>query len=80
MRRPHKQKLTTHHRKPRSIGGTNYYTNLSRVTGRQHEAWHILFSNYSAQQIAEIINSVWLDPDYRLELVPVRQLGLRRVS
>ncbi len=54
-----------HHRKPRSKGGTNEKRNISRVPRKIHECWHILFSNLDPQEIADIINAVWLDPDYK---------------
>ena len=58
-----------HHRKPRSIGGTNEHRNISRVPVHKHRAWHLLFSNFSPEIIAEIISEVWLDPDYKLVAV-----------
>lgn len=58
-----------HHRKPRSLGSpavcdSNDSDNLSHVSTSKHRAWHTLFSNLEAFEIAAIINSVWLDPDY----------------
>lgn len=53
-----------HHRKPLSIGGENRIYNLSLVTRKQHEAWHLLFENKNAHDIAQIINEVWLDTEY----------------
>ena len=38
---------------------------MSHVSVSKHRAWHTLFSNYDAQQIANIINEVWLDPQYK---------------
>jgi len=45
-------KNTKHHRKPRSLGGTNFQDNISHVPQDQHTAWHNLFGNMSATQIA----------------------------
>lgn len=59
-----------HHRRPRSIGGTNDTRNISIVPRNKHESWHLLFANCTPAQIAEIINEFWLDPDYFLVAVP----------
>jgi len=69
--------LHRHHRRPRSIGGSNKDCNISLVYRDQHTAWHQLFRNFEAEQIAEIINRTWLDPDY--EFVCVRKPERRRV-
>ncbi len=54
-----------HHRRPRSKGGGSEPRNISIVKGKQHEAWHMLFSNYDPDVICQIINEVWLDPRFR---------------
>lgn len=53
-----------HHRKCRSNGGTDDPKNLIRVPTHFHRAWHLLFKNFKAEVIADIINSIWLDPEY----------------
>jgi hypothetical protein len=63
--------LTTHHRKPRSIGGKSEPRNLSRLAGNKHSAWHLLFQNWTAEAIAEEINRLYLDPDY--EFIAIRK-------
>ena len=55
---------TRHHRKPTSLLGKTEQRNISVVPKNKHEAWHLLFSNNSPEEIASIINRVWLDPDY----------------
>lgn len=65
-----KRHLNKHHRKPTSIGGTNEERNISEVGKTQHEAWHKLFHNHTAAIICHIINSQWLDPDYKFVCVP----------
>lgn len=62
-----------HHRKPRSIGGTNEPRNISHVPRNKHEAYHLLFSNCTASQIADILNAYWLDPDFFLVAIPRSQ-------
>ena len=59
-----KHKLHKHHRKPTSIGGTDDPHNISFVPYNQHNAWHLLFSNMTAQTICAIINEKWLNPEY----------------
>lgn len=62
--------LTRHHRQARSNGGTRKSRsgrdNFSVVPANHHEAWHLLFGNREVWEIADIINEVWLDPDFRL--------------
>jgi hypothetical protein len=43
--------------------------NISRLPPKKHEAWHVLFSNFPAEKIAEEINRHNLDPDYQLIVV-----------
>ena len=59
-----------HHRLPTSRGGKNNPENLSRVPVNQHRAWHTVFRNESAQEIAKRINDTWLDPAYYLVAIP----------
>ncbi|HEY1501876.1 MAG TPA: hypothetical protein VGF88_20045 [Acidobacteriaceae bacterium] len=58
--------LTHHHRKPGSLGGTRSRENISRIPAKKHTAWHILFQNFSAEQIASEINRLYLDLDYEI--------------
>ncbi len=60
--------VTEHHRRPRSRGGSNDQRNISIVTAVQHRAWHALFGNLEPEQIADRINNIWLDPDYRISV------------
>ena len=58
-----------HHRKPKSRGGKNTFGNISVVPNSKHRAWHTLFANKTAPEIAKIINKTWLDPEYELVVV-----------
>lgn len=58
------KKTNVHHRRCRSNGGSSNPRNLSVVNIKQHESWHCLFVNYLPEKIAQIINEIWLDPDY----------------
>jgi hypothetical protein len=57
-----------HHRKPRSLGGDNSAENTVKVRKNAHRAWHLLFGNADPYMIANIINSVFIDPDYEFEV------------
>jgi hypothetical protein len=61
-----KPAYSRHHRKPRSIGGTDEERNISNLPIRKHRAWHILFENMTAFEIANEINVRYLDPDWIL--------------
>ena len=56
--------MQSHHRKPRSLGGLYSPRNISRVSAKKHAAYHLLFANSTPQQIAQILNETWVDPDY----------------
>lgn len=58
--------ISKHHRRPKSLGGTDNSQNLSFVQRGQHKAWHRLFDNCPPDSIAHIINAIWLDPRYEL--------------
>jgi len=53
-------RLTKHHRTPRSKNGSDDNENISYVPQYQHQAWHQLFSNYTPETIASIINEKWI--------------------
>lgn len=55
-----------HHRKCRSNGGTDEPRNISSVKSNKHRAYHLLFRNFPAPRIAQLLNEVWLDPDWVL--------------
>ena len=55
-----------HHRLAKSLGGTDDESNISIVTQQHHDCFHVLFSNYTVQTIANILNEKWIDPRYKL--------------
>lgn len=71
--RPLREATSTHHRKPRSIGGTDAARNCIELCTSKHRAWHAMFYNYDAHRIAREINDKYLDPDY--EFVVVRRIS-----
>lgn len=63
-----KNQLTKHHRKPRSLFQgkvNNEPENISKIKIKFHEAWHKLFNDMTAQEIAEEINNKYLDPEFK---------------
>jgi hypothetical protein len=58
-----------HHRRCKSRQGSDDNSNISSVPQHYHRAWHLLFENLTPHNIAEIINTVWIDPRYRLVVV-----------
>lgn len=62
------EKITRHHRRPRSLKGNGFdvhhQSNISFVPEHRHRAWHTLFGNKEAMEIAKLINDVYLDPQY----------------
>ena len=56
--------LSRHHRRPKSLHGSNDPQNISVVPRNLHESWHTLFGDKNPYEIADICNTVWLDPCY----------------
>lgn len=48
--------MTVHHRRPKSIGGSDEEPNLIRLPTCLHQAWHQVFGNSNAGQIASYIS------------------------
>jgi hypothetical protein len=67
--RKKKQKYTIkdiHHRRPKSLGGSNKPSNLSLVEAQKHRAWHTLFDNKDVPEVIRLINKYWIDPSYHI--------------
>jgi len=56
--------MNRHHRKCKSRGGRGNKRNISIVDRTKHEAYHVLFADCDPVQVANILNTVWLDPDW----------------
>ena len=56
--------MTVHHRKPKSLGGRKEPKNTTFLPLKKHNAWHVLFMNFTPDRIAAEINQLYLDPDY----------------
>lgn len=63
------KKLTRHHRRCKSNGGTNEASNISMVTEEQHRAYHLLFKNHPPQVVASILTHTWIDSRFKLVCV-----------
>lgn len=45
-----------HHRRPRSLDGTEDPANKSLVPAKKHRAYHVIFGNMNAYQVRDAIN------------------------
>jgi hypothetical protein len=61
-----------HHRRCRSLGGTDDFDNISVVTKTLHDHWHAMWSNLTPPLIARIISEKWIDRRYRFACIDVR--------
>lgn len=76
-----KDATNKHHRKAKSLGGSASERNISIVPIRLHEAYNSLFGgNATPQQVASILNKVWIDPDYVIVAIPKDKLGLLYIT
>lgn len=44
-----------HHLKPRSRGGQSLDSNLITMDAYRHDAWHLLFSNLTLEEVIELL-------------------------
>ena len=73
MSRKNQKKDSQHHRRCRSNGGDDSPSNIIWVNRFYHRAWHLLFRNWRADKIAQVINDVWIDPEYEFIVVKRRR-------
>lgn len=64
------QPVERHHRRPSSRGGTGHVRNISMVRRSEHRAFHLLFGNMLADEVAAMLTDTWIDPDYYLVAIP----------
>ena len=57
---------TRHHRKPKSLGGGNEDRNIALIPRKFHEAYHLLFANGSPEEVCDVLNKYFIDPDFIL--------------
>ncbi len=53
-----KKATNKHHRKPRCFGGTSEPRNISIVDRKRHDAWTLIFTRKTPEEIAREINTV----------------------
>jgi len=63
------EEIDRHHRLPRSRGGGNQHSNISLVLVKHHRAFHLLFGNATAEEVAEELNRRWIDPRKKLIVI-----------
>lgn len=63
---------STHHRRPRCLGGTDDPKNLARVDRKLHAAYHQLFGPGEPRVIGSLLNNQWLDPDVTCLMIDTR--------
>ena len=51
-------KMTEHHLTPSSRGGETIGSNLFKLDGRRHEAWHLLFSNLTLEEVIVLLTKI----------------------
>jgi len=62
------KKMSYHHLRPRSYGGTDEASNLIEVSVIKHQAFHTLFDAKPPQEIARILNH-WIEPCWKFIVV-----------
>ena len=73
-----------HHRHCRSrkasfSGDINHERNISIVKVGDHRAYHQIFGNMTPPEMAEMLNEVWISPDFYLVAIPrAKAQGKRR--
>jgi len=57
-----------HHRCPRSQGGTKRWPkgNYVKIDANLHYRWHCLVGNKTGEQIMQLLNSLLLDPRFKV--------------
>jgi hypothetical protein len=68
-------KKDRHHRHPKSrrssfMGDIHDKRNISIVDPKLHRAYHLLFQNRTAPEIARLLTDVWISPDMVMIAVP----------
>jgi hypothetical protein len=65
-----RHRLERHHRLPSSRGGTNHPSNISMVKRTEHQAFHHLFGNMVASEVASMMTDTWIDSEYYFVAIP----------
>ena len=55
-----KNKLTKHHKIPKSLWGTSHFDNIEKKNDTPHKSHHIVFENKAPhEQIVQIVDVTW---------------------
>jgi hypothetical protein len=65
-----KQHRDKHHRLPSSRGGKSNKENISIVPIAKHRAYHQLFRNMIAKEVAAELTHTWIDPAFYMVAIP----------
>lgn len=63
------KQMSRYHRKTKSRNGTDANYNISIVPKTWHEAYHTLFGDFTPQEVARLLNEVWIDPGWKMVVV-----------
>lgn len=69
------QRLTRHHRLPRSRGGNGLDDNISHVPNDKHTAWHALFGTDPPEAVMLSLMDTWLPRGYFTTIRCMREDG-----
>ena len=61
--------MPRHHRKPKAMDGSDHPNNISTVSKVKHRAYHSLFKHGNPHHVADVLNKVWIDPEYKLTVI-----------
>ena len=73
-----KHRVNKHHRVPRSRGGNNLAANISIVREKDHQAYHYLFGNMLADEIAAMLTDTWIDSEIYMVAMPRKKKSSKR--
>lgn len=68
-----------HHRRARSLGGSNDTDNIALVDGNLHQAYHLLFGPGDPSLVVALLNHQYGPPDVMFYWVPRSPRGLRQI-
>lgn len=65
--------MNKHHRLPRSRGGSSSADNISILSIEVHRAWHYLFGNANAQEVAGLLEP-FIDHNFYMVAMPRKRV------
>ena len=67
--------IVKHHRKMKKNGGDDSPRNIVKIPRKMHDAFHMLFGHRTTREIADLLNEVYLDPNWELLAVEKKWEG-----